>query len=320
MNGLLAIALCIFASTALAQQVSDDTFRPAIESPAFPSGMGPRLVVDQAHNNFHTLGGRFAPFGELARRDGYRVASGKSIFTAAVLKDLDLLVVSNAQWSTKAWAEYPTPTPSAFSEAEIAAVQAWVKDGGQLLLIADHIPLAGAAAKLATAFSVAFTDGYALRTQLDSKGQVAIAPNEPEIFEPGPGGLEDHPILRGRNERERVRRIRAFTGQAFQVMASDLKVSPLMVLGRNVVLYEPPPGASIDSSTKHRSAVGWLQGATVQIGRGRVAIFGEAAMFSAQVSGPTRIPMGMNAPLAEQNPQFVLNTLHWLSGLLDAGK
>jgi hypothetical protein len=25
----------------------------------------------------------------------------------------------------------------------------------------------------------------------------------------------------------------------------------------------------------------------------------------------------MNAPTARQNPRFVLNTLHWLSGILD---
>ncbi|HET9010982.1 MAG TPA: hypothetical protein VFN38_04170, partial [Gemmatimonadaceae bacterium] len=59
-----------------------------------------------------------------------------------------------------------------------------------------------------------------------------------------------------------------------------------------------------------------LQGATLQLGRGRVAIFGEAAMFSAQVAGPRREPMGMNAPAAGQNAQFVLNTMHWLSGLV----
>ena len=39
-------------------------------------------------------------------------------------------------------------------------------------------------------------------------------------------------------------------------------------------------------------------------------------MFSAQVSGNPRRPMGMNAPVAAQNPQFLLNVLHWLSGLL----
>ena len=54
----------------------------------------------------------------------------------------------------------------------------------------------------------------------------------------------------------------------------------------------------------------------MSVGAGRAAFFGEAAMFSAQVSGPNRNPMGMNAPSAEQNYQFVLNVLHWLTGLL----
>jgi len=56
----------------------------------------------------------------------------------------------------------------------------------------------------------------------------------------------------------------------------------------------------------------------VTVGRGRVAVFGEAAMFTAQVSGPERRPMGMNTPTAAQNPQFLLNVMHWLAGLLPA--
>jgi hypothetical protein len=44
-----------------------------------------------------------------------------------------------------------------------------------------------------------------------------------------------------------------------------------------------------------------------------VAIFGEAAMFSAQLTGPKGKPMGMNAPGAEQNHQLLLNVMHWLS-------
>jgi hypothetical protein len=55
----------------------------------------------------------------------------------------------------------------------------------------------------------------------------------------------------------------------------------------------------------------------LNIGKGRVAVFGEAAMFSAQLAGPKKSPMGMNAPIAKQNPQFLLNVMHWLSGLLD---
>jgi hypothetical protein len=39
-------------------------------------------------------------------------------------------------------------------------------------------------------------------------------------------------------------------------------------------------------------------------------------MFTAQVAGPDRFPIGMNAPMAEQNHRLVLNLMHWLSGIL----
>jgi len=65
-------------------------------------------------------------------------------------------------------------------------------------------------------------------------------------------------------------------------------------------------------------AEGMLQGVAIIHGSGRVAAFGEAGMFSAQLSGAERRPMGMNVPSASENPQFLLNTLHWLSGLLPA--
>ena len=53
----------------------------------------------------------------------------------------------------------------------------------------------------------------------------------------------------------------------------------------------------------------------MQFGSGRAAFFGEAAMFTAQLIGNE--PLGMTDPMAEQDFQFVLNVLHWLSGILD---
>ena len=69
-----------------------------------------------------------------------------------------------------------------------------------------------------------------------------------------------------------------------------------------------------DSATPRVEVGGWLQGAVKDAGKGRAAFFGEAAMFTAQSAGAERRPMGMNAPGAEQNAQFVLNLLHWLAG------
>jgi hypothetical protein len=68
------------------------------------------------------------------------------------------------------------------------------------------------------------------------------------------------------------------------------------------------------ADSTERSVAGRLQGAAFTLGQGRAVIFGEAGMFTAQFSGPEN-PMGMNAPIARQNPQLLLNAMHWLSGV-----
>jgi hypothetical protein len=50
-------------------------------------------------------------------------------------------------------------------------------------------------------------------------------------------------------------------------------------------------------------------------GKGRVVVFGEAAMFTAQLQGKSKV--GMNEKSASQNFQFLLNVMHWLDGILD---
>lgn len=319
----LALTLTALGSAreALAQQAPDRDFRPPVPRPAYAEGAGPRLCLDEAHHNFHTLDNRFWAFGELARRDGFRVAPSRAVFTAESLGACDVLVISNAQSSAQPWNEYPTPTPSAFTDAEIAAVRRWVEQGGKLLLIADHMPLAGAALKLAAAFGAEFTDGFAYPATPSGAADSTIARirGAPTLFKRegarADGVLRDHPITRGRDASERIAQVRSFTGQGFRLTGEGAE--PLMVLAADFVSLEPRYAWNFDSTTKVRPIGGWLQGATKRVGRGRAAFFGEAAMFSAQVAGPNRNPMGMNAPMAEQNPQFVLNTLHWLAGLLD---
>jgi len=88
-----------------------------------------------------------------------------------------------------------------------------------------------------------------------------------------------------------------------------------MVLPDDFVLLMPEKAWEFDANTKTIPVGGWLQGAVMPYGMGRAAFFGEAAMFSAQRSGVKSL--GMNAPMAEQNFQFVLNVMHWLSGLLN---
>jgi hypothetical protein len=268
--------------------------------------------VDEGHNNFHTLDNRFWAFGELLRLDGYVVKPSRSKLGVEALGRCKIFVTANAQPGYDSWDSYPYPTPSAFADEEIDSVQRWVRDGGALLLIADHMPIAGAAQKLAAAFDVKFNDGFAVEGyENDAERGAAFA--KPTIFRLDEKTLRIHAIVKGRTPSESISSVRSFTGQAFQAPAA---AAPLLVLPPTFISLMPEKAWQFGPDTKSIPVGGWLQGAVMPFGSGRAAFFGEAAMFTAQVTGPERRPMGMNAPMAEQNFQLVLNLMHWLSGIL----
>lgn len=194
------------------------------------------------------------------------------------------------------------PTTPAFLPEEVAAVKGWVEAGGSLLLIVDHMPFPGAAADLASAFGVELMNGFA----------IVWSDWDPLVFRRGDGTLRAHDITDGRRPAERVDTVVTFvSGSAFR--ATGANVCPLLVFGPGVVSYNPDKAWRFDDSTPRVPVEGWLQGAALEAGRGRVAIFGEAAMFAAQLQGPDRQPVGMNSPEAPQNLQMLLNTVHWLA-------
>lgn len=303
---LACAALAMTAMTADAQQVADSAFAPAIARPAFAAGSGPVVLVDEAHANFHTTDGRYHAFARLLRRDGYVVRGLGEPFTAASLRGARLLVIANALHPRNGDGEWILPTPSAFTPEEIAAVEAWVREGGSLLLVADHMPFPGAADALGAAFGVAMGNGFAMdSTEQESRFR----------FSRGNGLLADHAITRGRDASERVDSVDSFTGQAFRLMRADAE--PLLTLGAGTVLLMPEVAWQFSPLTPRMRVDGLPQGAVMRHGRGRVAVFGEAAMFSAQLAGPQRAPMGMNDPAAPQNARFLLNVVHWLTGVID---
>lgn len=262
MGALGAVACCAALHPLRAQQLPDTAFKPTIARPAYAAGAGPRLCLDEAHHNFHTLDNRFLVFGELAKRDGYRVGPLRAPFTATSLANCELLVISNAQPSDAPWNTYPHPTPSAFTKPEIDAVGKWVESGGRLLLIADHMPLAGAASGLAAAFGARFTDGFAYpgaSWRADSTMD-NVAAAAPTMFRTIDGTLAPHPILEGRGANEQVTEVRSFTGQAFQLTGSGSRA--LMVLPADFISLEPAVPWQFVKATRVRRVGGWIQGGT----------------------------------------------------------
>lgn len=297
------VLLCLIVpSLSWAQQVPYLDYNPSIVSPAYKNDSGPLVGIDEAHTNFHTATGRYAAFANLAMRDGYRITRVEKVFSKEQLDFLDILVIANPIHGSND-RNWKLPTPSAYTHEEIEAVKTWVEQGGSLFLILDHMPFPGGGGKLAEAFGFKFSNGFAyLGNSLGS---------EPDEFAPG-SGLLDCVITQGRNESERVTKMVTFTGSAFLPPAEAIQV---LVFPDKSVSKEPKEAWKFVDGTKEIDISGWCQGAVMKVGNGRIAVFGEAASFTAQLAGSQKRRMGMAAEHADQNYQMALNIMHWLSDL-----
>jgi S1-C subfamily serine protease len=293
------IALFLSVQTgAMAQQFADPEFDAKVDRPAF-TNRHPVVFMDAAHNNFHTAEGRYKPFAELLKNDGYTVAPNRQKFTSESLKGCAILVVSNAQGAPLT--RSPETANAAFDAAECDAVHDWVEAGGSLLLIADHYPWAASNEILSTKLGVEMGKSMTLDPTNAERGFPAQL-----NFSRLNGLLGEHPILMGRDGSERIDRVVSFTGQSLKGPEGSV---PLLKLASSAFDQSRPaiPG-------RNAPAAGRAQGLAITLGRGKVVVLGEAAMLSAQVNGNQRVRMGMNVP-GTDNRQFGLNIMHWLSGL-----
>jgi len=118
----------------------------------------------------------------------------------------------------------------------------------------------------------------------------AAAPVRADRFRSGDKTLLPHAIVRGRHAKESAPTLTIFAGMPMLVPGI---AEPLLVASNGAVF-----------------------GAVMRVEMGRAAFFGDPALFTAQIAGPDRRLVGMNARGAEQNFQFVLNVMHWLSGVI----
>ncbi len=285
------------------QQIADDSYKPTIPNPEYQSGKGPVVFIDEGHHNFHTKNGRYKGFSNVLESDGYTVKEYKGLFEKEKLTPGKILVISNALHKTNIENWY-VPVSSAFTKSEIEEVKQWVQEGGSLFLIADHMPMAGAAEELAAAFNFKFTNGFAMDTLV--KG--------PAYFSLKTGTLIESPITKGRNKNESVSKVATFTGQAIKIPA---KAKPILVFDQRYVNRLPDTAWVFDKKTTTYNLKGWSQGAYTKFGKGRIVVSGEAAMFTTQLAGPNKRKVGMNTDEAKENYKLLLNIIHWLDKKFD---
>jgi hypothetical protein len=303
--GMILLFFFMRCPALLAQQLPDTGFIPALKNPYYPDGQGPLVLIDEAHHNFHTIKSRYGPFARILQKDGYRIQPNRKPFSKNTLKAARILVIANAVHESDT-SEWIIPNPSAFTKEEIAAVKAFVENGGSLLFIADHMPMPGAGSALASAFGFIFHNGFATDTM---DGLYPGNKKELDRFCKDNGTLTSHALTRGKTKEETVDSIATFTGQGFQIPAS---ATSILTFTKNYVILLPDTAWKFNVHTKRKSAFGLSQGAVSDVGKGRLAIFGEAAMFTAQVKGKEQSKFGLNSKDAPHNLQFLLNTIHWL--------
>lgn len=288
------------ASTVEPPRNADMSFNPKIENPAFPLGKGPIVLVDEAHNNFHTAVGTYLPFARLLERDGYVIKRGKHKISSQSLRACGIFVISDAQPPAQ------KGDPPTFSQKEIEILNQWVRDGGSLFLITDHMPDPGAIDLLAGSFGIQVHNGYVLNGYFEGN-------ERPIVFKRSNQGIAAHPVTQGRNPSEEINAVATFCGSAFR---AGPDFSPILIMDTVKRSYMPNELNKFLPSTPSISVAGWLQGAAGKYGKGKIAFFSEAAMFTAQVFERGRVRFGMNNSLAKDNAQLLLNVMHWLSDLL----
>jgi CubicO group peptidase (beta-lactamase class C family) len=281
------------------QQVPDTSWQFRFSMVTYRKGKGPVIFIDEAHHNFHTRGGGFFAFSKLLAEDGYRVQGlSAAISSPDALTGCNILVIANPVDQSDA-EDWILPNPSAFSDEEIRNINQWVKNGGSLLLIADHMPFACAATQLGKAFGFEFINGFAF---------TGMQRWPPSMFSRENGMLHGSLVTDAGKDRTRIDSIATFTGSAFTIPEGAI---PVLSFRATDWSLQPDTAWRFHDSTPRISLKGCHQGALLEYGRGRVAVFGEAAMFTAQIANG-RIPVGFNSPAAPQNAQFTLNLIHWL--------
>lgn len=285
------------ASTVEPPRTVDLKFHFPNPNPAYPKGKGPVVLVDEAHNNFHTAVTTYLPFARLLTEDGYVVKRGLNKILSPLSDDVRIYVIADAQPPNK------KTDPPTFDLKEIRILTEWTKNGGSLFIITDHMPDPGAVAELAAAFGIEVNNGYAFTGP-------PPGPAEPLLFQKKDGTLIEHPLTSAGLAGKAIERIATFAGSAFK---ASPEFEPLLIFGRGVRTWNPMEHWKFPPGTPNEDISGWFQGGVREFGQGRIAFFSEAAMFTAQVFDGGRVKVGMNHPKGADNARFLLNIIHWLS-------
>lgn len=259
----------------------------------------PVVLFDDAHHNRHSITSTYKPLARLLENDGYDVRRLEDRVEPEALRNVAVFVIPSAKSNDD------TSASTAFDSEEIDVLHGWVQSGGSLLLIIDHYPFGPAVADLARRFGIETGAGMTFDPVHHDR---ASRDDSQLVFSRENGLLGTHPIT------AQVARVVTFTGDSVRAPGADV----LLRLSDTAVHRTATPRIERDGGDVRVHvdfgppipAKGWAQAIALPYGRGRIVVFGEAAMATEQEDGGRKI--GMNLP-GNDNRQFVRNTFRWLA-------
>jgi hypothetical protein len=306
-NSIVFGLAMVLAACSDSSQKADPDFRPMHRVPHFSSETAPLILIDEAHNNFLTLSGRYQPFAQVLKSEGFRVRANTQVLTEKHLTGVDIFVIANALDRDRQ--DWLPPYEEAFNQNEVEALKSWIMQGGALFLIADHAPFPKVIENLTSALGFKFINGHVGNASF-SKFEKSLAEHA-TTFRKENIQKESEPLFLQNigNASSDITQVKSFGGSAFK---APEKAISLLNLGNGVIATEPNIPFQVNSGTPRVSMDGWSQGAVFEFGRGRIAVFSEGMMFSSQLITNTGKKLGLRAVGAEQNEAFLLNVMHWL--------
>jgi len=268
------------------------------------------VVIDEGHNEGHTLTGGYAEFARSLTDAGFGVGSHNGKVSAQSLVGVAVLVIANPfpeprqilvrksreenrllRWSSAA-------NQSAFDSTEIRVIRDWVLAGGGLLLVSDHAPHGRTVGSIARTFGV---EMQSVETTDSTHLDPPRTPIPSILFTRAAGTLGNHVILAD------VDSVVTYGGGSF-LPPEGSAVLLRIPSGRVVRSFDEAAQAfTVQPATGHAQAV------ALMAGRGRVVLLGEAAMLT---TDPQNDLPQLGEGIANTrigNRRFGVNVVQWLA-------
>ena len=275
--------------------VIDTTFDLTVASPSCRENC-PTILIDDMHDNVTlTKGWDFISLFNLFSNDGFKVIRGRAKFSEESLAKVNVVVIAGG----------------VLDKEESLILNNWIRNGGALLALAHHDGK-DLYFEYLKSLGVQTLEIEATQDSLHGLLRDGFTNNPAYIyFSAEEKMLGSHPIIKGRNSSETVKRVQTFGSSTIIGPPGSINLLPLSKSSVDFMSIDTRVISRVPVKTKGMRS----HGIAFNFGKGKVVVTDAWALKALIFEPSERGRMGMNTP-GNDNKQFALNIVRWLTGYL----